>query len=199
MRMGVLAQKLMCSTSWRALLLEQAVATSPTQEQSAPLYQLLNQIVAAAEGGLHLLAISMAVALPDICVSLASQDGRSNGERYKQWCTDNLADGKFNFVTGEDLWSMRCGVLHNGRFGDLKHNVARVVFTLPGGMTFTNCRANDAYLYSVVEFCRNFCGAAFRWYEINKDEPTVIANAARMMQYYPEGLSPYVGGMPVIA
>lgn len=175
------------------------MTSSSPQQQPSPLFQLLNQINAAAQNNLHLLAITMAVALPDICVSLASLDGRSNRERYKQWCTDNLTNGQFGFVTGADLYSMRCGVLHNGRFGDLSHNVARVIFTLPGGASFTNCKANDAYLYGVVELCRNLCDAAYSWYEANKADPLVVENSRRMMQYYPQGVPGYISGTTVIA
>jgi hypothetical protein len=89
-------------------------------DMGSPLYSLLNEINKAAAGGLPFLAVAMTVALPDICVSLASPDGRSTRQQYKDWCRDNLGP-EFDFVTGDDLWSMRCGVLHNGRFGDLKH------------------------------------------------------------------------------
>jgi len=165
----------------------------------SPLYPLLNQINAAASGGLHLIAIGMAVALPAICASLAMENGRSQGKEYKDWCAANLTGPEFSFVTPDDLYSMRCGVLHQGRYGDLQHNVARVVFAPPNGASFTNCKFDDAYIYGVVEFCKNLCDAAFKWHEANKADPIVVANSKRMMQYYPEGLAPYIIGMPVIA
>lgn len=167
----------------------------------SPLYQLLNQINFAANNGLHLLAIGMAVALPDLCASLSKPDGRSGGKDYKKWCAANLTGSKFSYVTPEDLYSIRCGVLHQGRFGGLTHNVARVIFVPPanGGSTFVNCIAEDAYFYSVVDFCRNLCDAAFSWYEAHRDEPLVKSNTERMMRYYPNGLSPYIGGAMVIA
>jgi hypothetical protein len=166
----------------------------------SPLYALLNEINKAAAGGLPLLAIAMTVALPDICVSLVSDDGRSTGERYKEWCAANLGP-KFDYVTGDDLWSMRCGVLHNGRFGDLKHNVARVIFVPAGATanTFVNGRVNDAYFYSVVEFCRNFSNAVFVWCEKNKDNINMKTNAPRLMQYRDDGLAPYIIGASVLA
>lgn len=90
---------------------------------------------------------------------------------------------KFSFVSPEDLYSIRCGVLHQDRFGDLKHNVARVLFLPPEcGSSFTNCQINDAYCYSVVEFCRNLCDAAHKWYEANRNDPIVQVNSRRMMQ-----------------
>lgn len=169
------------------------------EQTRSPLYPLLNQINAAASVGLHLIAVGMAVALPAICASLSMEDGRSQGKEYKDWCAANLTGPEFSFVTPADLYSMRCGVLHQGRYGDLRHNVSRVVFTPPGHASFTNCQINDAYLYGVVEFCKNMCDAAYVWYEANKANPIIEANIKRMMQYYPEGFAPYVVGMPVIA
>jgi hypothetical protein len=165
----------------------------------SPLYPLLNQINEAATNGLHLIAIGMASALPTICASLAAEDGRAGGKEYKDWCKANLTSSFFNFVTAEDLYSIRCGVLHQGRFGDLQHNVARVIFTPPGGSSFTNCRSDDAYIYGVVEFCKNMCDAAYKWHEANRSNPVIEANSKRMMQYYPQGLPPYIGGRMVIA
>lgn len=169
-----------------------------SEPRPSPLYPLLNQINQAATGGLHLVAIGMAVALPALCASLAQEDGRSQGKEYKDWCAANLGP-EFGFVSPDDLYSMRCGVLHQGRYGDLQHSVARVIYTLPGMTSFTNCKMNDAYVYGVVEFCKNMCEAAYRWYEGCRDDPIVKANSARMMRYYPEGLAPYIVGMPVLA
>jgi hypothetical protein len=142
----------------------------------------------------------MTVALPDICVSLVSEDGRSDGERYKQWCADNLGDDFFHFVTPDDLWSMRCGVLHNGRFGDMKHKVERVIFLLPGqGPTMVNCRLNDAWAYSVVEFCQRFTKAVYDWSEAHREDERMVVNLPRLMQYRPDGLHPFIGGVTVLA
>lgn len=166
-------------------------------QEHSPLYQLLSEIDRAAEMA-PLLAIAAAVALPDICVSLAAKDGRTNGPSYKAWCEANL-DDSFSFLTPDDLYSMRCGVLHNGRFGDLKHNVARVIFVLPGVATFVNCTVNDAYFYSAVEFCRNLTKAARRWYAAHHEEDAVQQNLPRLMQYRFGGLTPYITGATVLA
>lgn len=163
-----------------------------------PLDYLLGEIERAVQSRFYLLALTMVFALPEICVSLASPDGRSNGDRYKAWCKANLTEG-FDFITGEDLFSMRCGVLHNGRFGDLKHRVARVIFALPSNVTMVNCKFNDAYVYSVEEFCRNFISAVRLWYQANSKDANVIANLPRMMTLHPSGLSPYIKGAPVLA
>lgn len=164
-----------------------------------PLDSLLNEICTACNNGLCQLALTMTFALPDICVSLSSQDGRSTGARYVEWCQNNL-DDRFSFVTGEDLYSMRCGVLHNGRLGELKHSVARVLFTLPStnGGVYENNLIEDAYFYGAVELCRNFADVVRAWYYKNANDPIVKANLPRMMQYHPNGIPPYVVGVPVL-
>ena len=155
-----------------------------------PLHALLSEINRAAKGGFPFLAVAMTVALPDICVSLASADGRSGDrKRYKDWCEANLG-AEFAYVTADDLYSMRCGVLHTGRFGDLKHNVARVVFALPGAKGFTNSKINDAYVYSVGSFCENFTKAVAAWFEKHKNDATVQANLPRLIAILPPRVFP---------
>lgn len=170
-----------------------------TEIQTSPLHQILDQINRAAEAGLDLVAIGMAVALPHLCASLSKEDGRAQGEEYKDWCAQNLNNENFSYLTPDDLYSLRCGMLHQGRFGDLRHSVSRVIFTPAGPIAFSDNILNDAYFCSVDRFCKNLCDAAHEWYNKNLDDPIVMKNLKLMMQYYSDGLSPYVSGLPVIA
>lgn len=163
----------------------------------SPLFAILTQINIAAQNGLDLLAISMAVALPDICASLMSGDGRTNGNKYKEWCRNNLKDG-FDYVSPQDLYSMRCGVLHNGRCGDLTHSVSRIVF-IPGPPVIGQGLTDDAFIYSTIAFCMHMNRAVVAWYEANQNHPNVQANISRLMQYHEGGLYPYVVGVTVVA
>lgn len=167
--------------------------------KKSPLEEILAEIDRALEQKFYYLAVAAVLTLPDLCVSLISDDGRSNGRKYVKWCSDNLGD-EFAYVTGDDLWSFRCGVSHNGRFGDLKHNVGRVIFSLPfQGNTFTNCQFNDAFVYSVEDFCRNFMNAVRIWYAANESNENLQLNINRMVQYRPNGLPPYIVGAPLLA
>ena len=51
------------------------------------------------------------LALPDICGSLESPDGRSSAKRYREWCARHLPNP---FLTPADRYKMRCAVLHQG-------------------------------------------------------------------------------------
>jgi hypothetical protein len=166
------------------------------QSIQSPLDVILNEIDRALEQKFYYLAVSTVLTLPDLCVSLLS--GRSSGPLYKNWCKENLGP-EFDYLTGDDLYSFRCGVIHNGRFGDLKHSVGRVLFVFPfRGNQFVNCMIDDAYFYSVEDFCRNFISYVRKWYDQHKDNPELQANLNRMVQYRPEGLAPYSIGAPLL-
>ena len=89
------------------------LGTQPMAKTHTPLTHLLDEIEYAANYSFPMLAIGMAVALPDICVSLTSQ--RPTHETYISWCRENLPQEFFGYIAPEDLYSMRCGVLHNGK------------------------------------------------------------------------------------
>src|SRR5687767_10127805 len=131
-------------------------------QKTSPLDSILTEIEQALDAKLYYLAIAVCLTLPEICISLISEDGRSTQRRYEQWFDGHMAQ-QYSFLTGKDMYSIRCGMVHNGRFGDLKHSVARVLFALPGNATFVNCLVNDAYIYSVEEFCRDFVAVVRKW------------------------------------
>jgi len=169
------------------------------QPTRSPLEKILAEIDRALDQGFFYLAVATVLTLPDLCVSLISEDARSTGKRYIEWCDTNLGS-EFVYVSGDDLWSFRCGVSHNGRFGDLKHDVGRVVFSLPfRGNRLIDCVINDAYIYSVEDFCRNFMAAVRKWYWSNEENPNLKQNIERMVQYRSEGLPPYIVGVPLLA
>lgn len=168
------------------------------QVANTPLEEMLREIERALVGGFPRLAITMAVALPDVCQSLWSADGRSDRQLYKNWCRDFLLGPKFTYVSADDLYSLRCGVVHNGRFGDLEHSVSRIVFVLSENVTMVNCIANDVYIYSASEFCRNIVTAVRRWYEQHRHSPTVQSNMTRMMRLHPTGLPGVIVGPPCL-
>ncbi len=163
-----------------------------------PLDILTEQIVQSAELGFDLLAIGMASALPDICSSLSSEDGRSDSRKYKIWCEKYLIESYFKFITPEDLYSIRCGLLHQGRFVGLRHTVERVIFVPKGPVSMVNCQVNGAYIYGTVEFCTNICRASQKWYDESRGDTSVINNIQHMMDYYQSGISPYIKGIRVV-
>jgi hypothetical protein len=162
-------------TWWRALSLP-------------PLEWLLGEIERALQAQLYYLALMLTLALPDICAALGSQDGRSSSKLYKNWYDANMAT-KFTRLTGDDCYSLRCGVVHQGQFGVAGAQYARVVFALPTVSPKTtirngiiNCRDGQVYIYSVEDFCHNVIEIVRTWFATNKDDPTIKANIPRLVR-----------------
>lgn len=80
---------------------------------------ILNEIDRALAAGLYYLAIAMALTIPDICAALEAENGETNQQKYKAWYESNLAY-KYTNITAQDCYSLRCGVLHQGRCGHPK-------------------------------------------------------------------------------
>jgi hypothetical protein len=56
--------------------------------------------------------LHLVVSLPDICASLESPTGKTNGKGYIDWCDRNVRD---EVLSGRDWYSIRCAVFHQGR------------------------------------------------------------------------------------
>lgn len=165
----------------------------------APFDPLIDQIAFAARKGLDLLAIGMAVSLPHICSSLAKEDRFSGRDDYREWCEKHLNDAALSHITPQHLYSIRCGVAHQGQLGQLPHEMTRILFLPPNSGKGVAGKVGDAYLYGVVDFCDAMCRDAVRWYNSNRHDPIVRANSDLVMTYHPNGYPPYAVGFPVIA
>jgi hypothetical protein len=160
---------------------------------------VLQEIERALQARVYYLALVVALTLPDICAALESPDGQTDRDRYKVWYNANLG-GRYGALTDADCYSLRCGVVHQGRFGHPKMGYGRVVFSLPGtGIFLHNNIVNDALKLDVGQFCRDMVQAARRWFASKQNDPTVQANLPNLVQLRPQGLAPYIVGMPLIA
>lgn len=166
---------------------------------------LLQEIERALQARLYYLAIVTVVTLPDVCAALSSNDGESNGQRYRDWYNANVAP-TLTWFSDTDCWKFRCGGVHQGRFGHRDMQYDRAIFLLPGpiqlcqGISRNNGGIQEsAYLYSADEFCRVFVGAARAWLLTKQDDPVVQANMQHLVQLRPNGLAPHIVGTPVIA
>jgi hypothetical protein len=62
-------------------------------------------------------AIMVALTLPDVCAALESPNGRTIGEKYKQWYKTYGARIS-SVITADHMWKFRCGFVHQGRLGN---------------------------------------------------------------------------------
>jgi hypothetical protein len=157
---------------------------------------ILKEIEGALQANLYYLAIVMALTLPDICAALEAQDGRTSQNKYKAWYNANLA-AKLSFLSADDCYSLRCGVVHQGKFGDRLTQYDRPLFVLPSNAVFMNCKVarpdGEFYLTSAAEFCLVMIAAVRQWFAAKGQDGVVKANLPNLMQYHPTGYGPVQG------
>ena len=169
----------------------------------------LDQIeVAANEGRLYYLALAGALVVPDLCGALESKDGEATGDKYKEWFNKHVApmfpirpDNGQPFLTGEDCWRFRCSFLHQGRTQHPDSGYTRILFVEPnmtGLHAYMNV-LNDALNIDVGAFCADMLGAARGWLSGIRGTEPFETNLAAFVRRYPNGLPPYMVGMPIIS
>ena len=168
---------------------------------------LIHQARQAAGSRAYYLSLFAALALPDICAAMSSPDGQTNRGRYiarfDEFVSPKYAVGpdRSPSLTGTDCYYYRCSILHQGSSQHPKSSFSRILFVEPGVTTnvFHNNVLNDALNLDVRLFCNDVCDGADAW--LTEAEQTAVyqANYGRFLQRYPEGLPPYIVGVPVIA
>jgi len=166
------------------------------------MHDLTEQIRKASTGGLYYIALFGALALPDICGALESDDGLANKQRYIQWFDAHVAPEYNGSLDGETCYCFRCSMLHQGSTQHRRSRYSRILFFEPGNSGFVvhNFILNDDALFIDVRiFCEDICAAVERWLPEASKKPSFQANVARFVRRHPQGLAPYIGGVPVFS
>jgi hypothetical protein len=158
---------------------------------------ILAQTRAANAAGLYYVALFSALALPDICAALESRDGETNGSLYRAWFDRYAARG---LITGEAAYKFRCAMLHQGRTGH-PEGYSKIIFIEPSatGIVFHNNVMGDALNIDVRIFVEELVLAVENWLTTVETTPEYQKNIAAGVKRYPNGLPPYIVGLPVIA
>lgn len=168
------------------MALEGANEFSPLPDLG-PLETILREIEGTLAAKLFYSAIMMVLALPDICAALSSSDGQTCGQRYRDWYDRNLAS-RIPLLTSNDAYRLRCGVVHQGRFGHPRMQYARVVFVPPSDqpgfttMSLHHCIFDDTLILNPNLFCAEIMAGVRDWFvregmaaEIQKNLPQIMA------------------------
>ncbi len=167
---------------------------------------ITREIERALDAGLYYLAVMLTLSLPDICAALETPTGATSGKTgtlYQAWCATWFTS--YPTLTSLDLYSMRCGVLHQGKLGHPNLGYDRILFTFPGaasGFLHNNVMqiaGQGALNLDAPVFCRDMMRSVEAWYAAKKADVNVVANLPRLVQLYENGLAPFIVGVPVIA
>ncbi|EMR73199.1 hypothetical protein MCGE09_00036 [Thaumarchaeota archaeon SCGC AB-539-E09] len=161
---------------------------------------LLDQIRKALCVDLYYVSLFTSLTIPDICGAIQSVNGEASGTKYKNWFDTYVAHKYFNMLNGEDCWNFRCSLLHQGTSQHPRSTYKRILFFEPSATTSVfHCNIlNDALNIDVRIFCEDIILGALAWLKQNEGTDLYKANYDKFMRRYPNGLSPYISGVPVI-
>jgi len=161
---------------------------------------LLDQIQKGLEDDLYYLSLFAALAIPDICGAIDSENGEADFSKYKNWFDEYVAPKYSGSLVGEDCYRFRCSLLHQGSSQHPKSSYSRVLFVEPTATTnvFHNNIMNDALNIDVRIFCNDIIEGAKKWLQKVENTDLYKQNYNKFMKRYPNGLKPYIVGVPVI-
>lgn len=138
-------------------------------------------------------ALSLCLAVPDVCSSLEFKDPDIGGvgKRYRRWyCT--YLPGYIDFLTPENCWSLRNGLFHNGTIGNKKLKNKNVVFSLSSAIHLNligdGPEEEAILLVSLPVFCKEMAEAGKVWAERSCAIPGLIERSERLFSFYQNGL-----------
>jgi hypothetical protein len=162
---------------------------------------ILDEIKKACQMRLYYLAVMLCLALPDICAALESPDGQTSERKYRAWVKQWLPSVYEEYLTPQDMYRLRCGVLHQGRMGHPGLRYTRVAFSVQGlyHLNFLPSEAKPEILnLSAGLFCKDVVESVEKWYAAKEKNAVVRANISRLVHYRPNGLHPYLEAVPCV-
>ena len=168
---------------------------------------LISQTRKALDAGLYYLALFGALTIPDIAGALGSEDGRASGKHfaawYEEWVRPRLKEsrGRENPLTGEACYGFRCAMLHQGRSQQANGQYSHIMFIEPGHPNYSihYCViGGNALLIQLAEFVQEVLQGCELWINRVQGTDPFEKNYAIFARRHPEGLAPYVRGVPVV-
>lgn len=159
--------------------------------------RMIREIRGALEARLFGLALQGSLALVDICGGLTARDGIARGATFKAWFTANLGE-EYPELSPEDVWQLRCGILHQGRAKSCNYDA--LLFTLPDGRgnSVHHARINDVLNLDLILFCTSLLDAVEVWWRDNRLIEPIWSHSRHIVRVRPNGLEPYIVGLPVL-
>ena len=160
--------------------------------------RLFDEIALAVNGGLYFLGLIATLSIPDMCAGLESADGQTTGPKYIAWFDKWVAVKYGGRVTGQDCYGLRCSLLHQGRAQPHRGLYARAIFVEPGPIgVFHNNVLNDALNLDIPTFCHDMIDSARQWLPTVSGTAVFQANLDAFFTRHPQGIAPYIVGVPV--
>jgi hypothetical protein len=164
--------------------------------------ELLAQIEAAVNAGAYHLALLGALAIPSICAALESPGGDDTPAKYADWFDVYVGPAYSSgpgsvLFSGDQCYSFRCGMLHQGKAIHKGLGYSRVLFLEPSSSIFHRNIINGALNLDIRIFCADIVRGAKAWLAKVEGTEPYQSNWETSFHRRPSGLKPYVAGAPV--
>ena len=186
---------------------------------------LVEQLEQSLASGQYFLTLFTALTLPDIAAALDSEDGFATGPRYVAWYEQWVRPqfGKAILATlpaslppeqqeyiknglqeppldGDACYRFRCSLLHQGTTQHPKSQFSRIIFIEPHATStkIHNCIIKDALCIDLQSFCRELIAGVRAWLDQAENTERFKANYEKFVRRHPQGLKPYIAGVPVV-
>lgn len=157
---------------------------------------LLQQIDAASAASMYYLALTGALVVPSVANALGHRSGEDQGcLAYGAWY-DRWVRRPNDFADGEAIYRLPCSLLHQAGGDHPKSQFERVVFVKTAMLH--NNRINETLQLSAVRFCGATNEGCRRWLSAVAGTEPFETNKRASFSRYPDGLRPFIGGVPVI-
>lgn len=183
------------------------------------MHTLVNQLEASLTSGQYFLSLYTTLTVPDIAGALSSDNGEASGAKYAAWFEHwvrprfletvlaslppehrRYVEAMDNPLTGDACYRFRCSLLHQGSSQHPKSPFSRIIFIEPGATSNVvhYGRLNDALCIDLNLFCREMIAGARLWLAQVDQDANYARNYESFARRYPEGLAPYIVGVPVV-
>jgi hypothetical protein len=168
---------------------------------------LLTQVQEALNHKLYYVALFTSLSIPDIAAALESEDGKASGRRYatwyESWVRPRLKESRDreNPLSGEACYAFRCAMLHQGRSQRADDTYRHIMFIEPGHPNYSihYCVVrSEALLIQLDEFVREVLQGCELWLSHVEGTESFERNYTCYAKLRPEGLAPYVVGVPIV-
>lgn len=169
--------------------------------------ELLKQTRVAVNTDLYYVALVTSLAIPDIAAALDSDDGRTCGKRYANWYDKwvkpqlSKTRGRENPLSGAECYAWRCAMLHQGRSQRETDTYRHIMFAHPkvslGSIHYCTV-GGDTLLIRLADFVEEMAKGCEDWLCSIEETERFKNNYGKFARCHPDGLNPYIVGVPVI-
>jgi hypothetical protein len=168
---------------------------------------LISQTRKAIQSELYYVALISALSIPDIAGALEANDRLASKYRYinwyEKWVRPRLTENRNreNPFSGEVCYIFRCSMVHQGASHRSDSPYRKIIFIEPGHPNYSihYCLVGgDALLIQIDQFIEEVLRGCELWLEAVKDTEPFVTNYGHFAKRHPQGVAPYVIGVPVV-